>query len=57
MTPFPLGANCPIKMRGNWNCTWSLHWADDFTKIATFRSQYTAWQNRNAILRSLGYDA
>jgi len=43
----------PIRIRQVYGTTrWALYWRDDFQKIATFRSEFTAYEMRRAILET-----
>ena len=54
MKHYPLGIDNPIKVKQQWGSTkWALYWKDDFTKIATFSNQFTAYQARQAIIESI----
>ncbi len=54
MKSYPLGVDNPILVKAQWGTTkWSLYWKDDFTKIATFRTQFAAYEARRAIIESL----
>lgn len=51
-TGYPLGIDNPIAVKAVMGTTnWALYWRDDFTKIATFKSQFTAYQMRQEILK------
>ena len=51
MKPYPLGIDNPIKVKGVFGShKWAIYWADDMTKIATFNSQFQAYEARRAIL-------
>ena len=48
---YPLGIDNPILVKGVIGShKWALYWRDDMTKIATFNSQFTAYQARESIL-------
>ena len=54
MKPYPLGIDNPIKVKGVFGShKWAIYWADDMTKIATFNSQFQAYQARQYIIESL----
>ena len=54
MKPYPLGIDNPIKVKGVFGShKWAIYWADDMTKIATFNSQFQAYQARQSIIESL----
>ena len=54
MKPYPLGIDNPIKVKGVFGShKWAIYWADDMTKIATFNSQFEAYQARQSIIESL----
>ena len=54
MKPYPLGIDNPIKIKGVIGShKWALYWKDDCTKIATFNSQFQAYEARRAIIESL----
>tara|TARA_B100000900_G_scaffold336389_1_gene298136 strand:- start:388 stop:552 length:165 start_codon:yes stop_codon:yes gene_type:complete len=54
MKPYPLGIDNPISIKQKWGSTqWSIYWKDDFTKIATFNSEFQAFESRRSILESL----
>ena len=54
MKPYPLGIDNPIKIKQVWGSTkWAIYWKEDFTKIATFNSQFEAYQARQSIIESL----
>ena len=54
MKPYPLGIDNPIKVKGVIGShKWAIYWADDMTKIATFNSQFQAYQARQSIIESL----
>jgi hypothetical protein len=53
MKPYPLGIDNPIKVKGVFGShKWAIYWADDMIKIATFNSQFQAYEARRAILES-----
>ena len=48
---YPLGVDNPILVKGVIGShKWSIYWKDDMTKIATFHSQFQAYQARQSIL-------
>lgn len=50
---YSLGIDNPIKVKAVMGShKWALYWKDDFTKIATFPDQFTAYEARRAILES-----
>jgi len=50
---YPLGIDNPIKIKQVWGShKWAIYWRDDFTKIATFNSQFEAYEARRFILES-----
>jgi len=54
---YPLGVNNPIIVKGVIGShKWALYWRDDFSKIATFNSQFEAYEARRAIIESYGED-
>ena len=54
MKHYPLGIDNPIKVKGVFGShKWAIYWADDMTKIATFNSQFQAYQARQYIIESL----
>ena len=54
MKPYPLGIDNPIKVKGVFGShKWAIYWADDMSKIATFNSQFEAYQARQSIIESL----
>jgi len=58
MKPYPLGIDNPYRIIQEMSSTnWSIYRRDSFQKIATFKSQYDAYDARRAILKSEGYNA
>lgn len=54
MKPYPLGIDNPIKVKAVWGShKWAIYWKDDFTKIATFNSEFQAYEARRSIIESL----
>ena len=54
MKPYPLGIDNPIKIKQVWGSTkWAIYWKEDFTKIATFNSEFQAYEARRSIIESL----
>ena len=54
MKPYPLGIDNPIKVKGVFGShKWAIYWADDMTKIATFNSQFEAYQAHQSIIESM----
>ena len=54
MKSYPLGIDNPIKVKGVIGShKFAIYWADDMTKIATFNSQFEAYQARQYIIESL----
>ena len=54
MKSYPLGIDNPIKVKGVIGShKWAIYWADDMTKIATFNSQFEAYQARQSIIEAL----
>jgi len=54
MKPYPLGIDNPIIVKGVIGThKWALYWREDFTKIATFNDQHTAYQVRTQIIEAL----
>ena len=54
MKPHPLGIDNPIKVKGVIGShKFAIYWADDMSKIATFNSQFEAYQARQSIIESL----
>ena len=54
MKPYPLGIDNPIKIKQVWGSTkWAIYWKEDFTKIATFNSEFQAFEARRSIIESL----
>ncbi len=54
MKPYPLGIDNPILIKGVFGSQkWALYWKDDMIKIATFNSQFQAYQARQSIIESL----
>ena len=54
MKSYPLGIDNPIKVKGVIGShKWAIYWADDMSKIATFNSQFEAYQARQSIIESL----
>ena len=52
---YPLGIDNPIIAKGVIGShKWALYWREDFTKIATFNSEYKAYEARRHILKSKG---
>jgi len=50
---YPLGIDNPIIVKGVIGThKWALYWRDDFIKIATFNSQFLAYEARRSILNS-----
>ena len=51
---YPLGIDNPIKVKAVMGShKWAIYWADDMTKIATFNSQFQAYEARRSILESI----
>ena len=51
MKPYPLGIDNPILVKGVMGShKWAIYWKDDMIKIATFNSQFQAYQARQSIL-------
>ena len=58
MKSYPLGLDNPIAVRGVVGSSrWALYWKDDWQKLISVSDQFTAYDVRRAILRSMGYDA
>ena len=54
MKPYPLGIDHPIKVQAMLGTSkWALYWRDDFIKIATFPTEFVAYEARRAIIESL----
>ena len=54
MKSYPLGIDNPIKVKGVIGShKFAIYWADDMSKIATFNSQFEAYQARQSIIESL----
>ncbi len=54
MKSYPLGIDNPILVKGVFGShKWALYWKDDMIKIATFNSQFQAYQARQSIIESL----
>jgi hypothetical protein len=54
MKSYPLGLDNPILVRQVYGSTrWALYWKDDFIKIASFSSQFTAYECRRLILNEV----
>ena len=54
MKSYPLGIDNPIKVKGVFGShKFAIYWADDMTKIATFNSQFEAYQARQSIIESM----
>ena len=50
---YPIGVDNPILIQGVIGShKWALYWRDNFTKIATFNSQFEAYEARRAIIES-----
>jgi hypothetical protein len=48
---YPLGIDNPIKVKGVFGShKWALYWKEDMIKIATFNSQYEAYEARRFLL-------
>jgi hypothetical protein len=53
MKPYPLGIDNPILVKAVMGShKWAIYWREDFTKIATFNSQFEAYQARQFILKN-----
>jgi len=53
MKSYPLGIDNPILVKGVWGShKWAIYWREDYTKIATFNSQFEAYQARQFILEN-----
>jgi len=51
---YPLGIDNPIIVKAVMGShKWAIYWRDDFTKIATFNSQFQAYEARRYILECL----
>ena len=51
---YPLGIDNTIIAKGVIGShKWALYWREDFTKIATFNSQFQAYEARRSILESI----
>ena len=51
---YPLGIDNPIKVKGLIGShKFALYWADDMQKIATFNSQFQAYEARRFIIKFL----
>ena len=58
MKPYPLGIDNPYVVYGIMGTTqWALYRRDPFQKVATFKSQFQAYDARRALLKSEGYNA
>jgi hypothetical protein len=58
MKKYPLGIDNPILIKAEWGSSkWALYWKDDFIKIASFPTQFVAYDARRSILKSMGFDA
>lgn len=58
MKPYPLGIDNPYLIRGEIGSTrWALYRRDSFQKIASFRTQFDAYDARRALLKFEGYNA
>ena len=51
MKHYPLGIDNPIKVKAVMGShKWAIYWSEDMTKIATFNSQFQAYQARQSII-------
>jgi len=51
---YPLGIDNPIKVKGLIGShKFALYWADDMQKIATFNSQFQAYEARRFLIQQL----
>ena len=51
---YPLGIDNPIIIKGVIGShKWAIYWRDNFTKIATFNSEFQAYEARRYILESM----
>ena len=58
MKPYPLGIDNPIAIRQVYGSTrWALYWKEDWQKLITVPNQFTAYDVRRSILKSMGYNA
>ena len=58
MKPYPLGIDNPYRIMQEIGSTkWSIYRLDPFQKVATFKSQFQAYDARRALLKSEGYNA
>ena len=58
MKSYPLGIDNPIAIRQVYGTTrWALYWKENWQKIITVPSQFTAYDVRRTILKSMGYNA
>jgi len=58
MKPYPLGIDNPYRIMQEIGSTnWSIYRLDPFQKVATFKSQFDAYDARRAILKVEGYNA
>jgi hypothetical protein len=58
MKPYPLGIDNPYVIYGIIGTTkWALYRRNPFQKIATFNTQFQAYDARRVILKSEGYSA
>ena len=58
MKSHPLGIDNPYLIRGEIGSTrWGLYLKNPFQKIASFRTQFDAYDARREILKFEGYDA
>lgn len=58
MKPYPLGLDNPYVVRQVMGTTrWAIYRKEDFQKVATFRSQFDAYDCRRSLLKFEGYNA
>lgn len=58
MKPYPLGYDNPYVVRQVMGTTrWAIYRKENFQKVATFRSQFDAYDCRRALLKFEGYNA
>lgn len=58
MKPYPLGIDNPYKIMQEIGSTkWSIYRLEPFQKVATFRSQFEAYDARRILLQIDGYNA
>jgi hypothetical protein len=58
LKPYPLGVDNPYRIMQEIGSTnWSVWRLKPFQKVATFKSQFEAYEARRALLKSEGYNS